>query len=623
MRRKRWFFFPLLLLGLTAYCDAQLWSGILDPSRAADWSQAGVPGGIPTRGTQCGATIAVYSGSASAINNAISSCPAGQYVSLGTGTFKLSSGILLKSNVTLRGQGADQTFLVFTGHDSCGGWNGDICIKDANGYYYGGSQVAPGQSNAATWSGGYAQGATSITLTNVGSSGISVGQYIYLDQANDTSDHGGFLVCDDTTYPCSLEGGAPGRTVGGVHRNQIQAVKVTAINGNTYTITPGLYGKNWASGKNPGAWWSGQITGAGVENLSIDHANSGGTGGIVFLNAFESWVKGVRSLNANRNHIWFMQAAHNTVQDSYFYGTLNAASQSYGVESFISSDNLAVNNIFQHVTVPIMMGPSMGSVFAFNFSINDFYYVSGWLMQSVYGGHDAGVLYNLFEGNNGAGFMGDVFHGSSNANTVFRNRFTGWESGKSGDTVPVQFYSYNRYMNVVGNVLGTSGYHTTYQSSSGTGASKVIYDLTSGNTEGSVTVRNDPYVATSLMRWGNYDVVNNAVRWVNSEVPSGLSDGYANPVPANQNLPTSFYTSGTPGWWGGAMPWPAIGPDVTGGNIPGVGGHAYLTPAANCYLNVMGGSADGTGNALSYNPSNCYTTGNAPPPPGGLKGVAH
>src|SRR5437879_6900286 len=34
-------------------------------------------------------------------------------------------------------------------------------------------------------------------------------------------------------------------------------------------------------------------------------------------------------------------------RSSYFYGTKNAASQSYGVESFMTSDDLVINNIFQ------------------------------------------------------------------------------------------------------------------------------------------------------------------------------------------------------------------------------------------------------------------------------------
>src|SRR2546427_8063 len=111
----------LLVLCLSTPAHAQLWSGILDPSRAVDWSQAGIPGGIPTRTTICatlnpGATPAQ-------INSAIASCPAGQVVFLTAGTYNISGGITFngQSNVTLRGAGPDKTFLVFSGSNGCGG----------------------------------------------------------------------------------------------------------------------------------------------------------------------------------------------------------------------------------------------------------------------------------------------------------------------------------------------------------------------------------------------------------------------------------------------------------------------------------------------------------------------
>jgi hypothetical protein len=127
------------------------------------------------------------------------------------------------------------------------------------------------------------------------------------------------------------------------------------------------------------------------------------------------------------------------------------------------------------------------------------------------------------------------------------------------------------------------------------------------------------------MRWGNYDTVNAAVRFLNIEVPSDFSDASGNPslfvnaVPANHNLPDSFYLNSKPSWWPVSKPWPAIGPDVTGGNISGVGGHAYTIPAQDCYSSVMGGPADGRGSALNFNADTCYSP--AVEPPTGLQAV--
>jgi len=80
----------VLFLILPTSAHAQAWSGILDPSRAIDWSQAGVPGGIPTNRTKACATIAPEGTKAGPvapndINKAIASCPAGGVVLLQAG----------------------------------------------------------------------------------------------------------------------------------------------------------------------------------------------------------------------------------------------------------------------------------------------------------------------------------------------------------------------------------------------------------------------------------------------------------------------------------------------------------------------------------------------------------
>jgi len=52
------------------------------------------------------------------------------------------------------------------------------------------------------------------------------------------------------------------------------------------------------------------------------------------------------------------------------------------------------------------------------------------------------------------------------------------------------------------------------------------------------------------------------------------------------------------------MPWPGIGPDITGG-LSNAFGHAYNNPAKNCYENVMHGT-DGTGSPLAFSAASCY-----------------
>jgi len=400
--------------------------------------------------------------------------------------------------------------------------------------------------------------------------------------------------------------------ISGVRHSQVQAVKITACspsctNGATLTISPGLYGSNWTSSKTPGASRSGTIEYAGIEDLSMNHSGGNSSGGaVVYVGAFNCWLKGVRSVATGnwRNHVWLFQSGHNTIQDSYFYGG-GGSSLSYGVESRVATDDLIVNNIFQHVTGPFVLGTAQGEVVAFNLSINDYYsQVASFMNPSAYT-HDAGGLFNLLEGNVGAGVRADIIHGGSGLNTIFRNRYNGWETGKTSQTEAIIDQSYNRYLNVIGNVLGDSGVHTNYQNTTNEQGSGNIYEIGTGDCCDGTVVPADPLVLTTLMRWGNYDTVNGAARFVNAEVPSGISP-YGNAVPSSQALPASFYLSAKPGWWPADKGWPPIGPDVTGGNIANVGGHAYTIPAQDCYMNVMGGPADGTGNPLTFKAAACY-----------------
>jgi len=106
----------------------------------------------------------------------------------------------------------------------------------------------------------------------------------------------------------------------------------------------------------------------------------------------------------------------------------------------------------------------------------------------------------------------------------------------------------------------------------------------------------DPLVASTLLRWGNYDYATRQNRWNASEIPAG------NAVPASQTLPASFYLSAKPGWWG-TMPWPAIGPDVAGGQDPS--GHAFAIPAQVCYNTTP----KDTNGVLVFHADRCYRPG--------------
>jgi hypothetical protein len=599
----------------------QPWSGVLDPSRAADWSAAGVPGGVPSASwTQCGSTIAAYSGSATTINNALNACPANQFVKLGPGIFQLSTGILFgnKSNVVLRGSGADQTHIVFTGSDGCGGLHGAICFHNAGGDLSSGS--------TASWTGGFAKGSQTLTFSST--SGMAVGMYITLDQLNDANtDTGNVWICDSGDV-CVDEGPSGGQLP---NRGQQQMVKITGISGNTVTTSTPILMPNWRADRSPLAhFYPTYISRSGVEDLSFDWTNSNAQSGIALFNAGECWVRGVRSItlaNPNaggRNHVWIRGSAFITVRDSYFYGSMRALSTSYGIEWYDGSSNsLIENNFFQHESAPFVFnGGGAGSVVAYNYAIDNYWLVSTTSIAGMTWMHGTSGDMILHEGNVGQGWWADDIHGTHFFDTLFRNYYEGSEPADSKRTdqrMPVSFRAYSRYMNVIGNALGTPGVQNTYQcaftSAPPSCPGTIVFELGQPNNLPIVN-SGDAKVATTLMRWGNYDTVSGAAKWNSTEVPSGIGL-YANAVPASQTLPSSFYLSGKPAWFG-SMAWPAIGPDVSNGTVSGLGGHVNIVPAQSCYSTSPIDSSYGSSNVRLFNASKCYGQGGGgttPPPP--------
>ena len=679
------FLFPLFLLSLSLSSQAQLWSGILSPSRATDWTQAGIPGGLPDGSwTQCGSTIAAYSGAASNINTALASCGSNQYVLLGPGTFTLNTGIAFPRNtsghVVLRGSGANSTFLVFTGGGTnCGGFAAAlICVQSTDGTYAGGNNTT------YNWTGGYSQGATQITLSSV--AGISLNNTLLVLNQCDTgfsgancasgssTDNGGYFVCAATYNSSSHTGcsfnGPDGSAWRGQTAWQTEIVAVTAINqggcGSTcVTLSQPLKHPNWTSGQSPQAIVIQPIPQDGIENLAIDGTSASPGVGIFFYNAYQGWVSGVKITNIAAWFINNVNVSHMVFQNNYlFHANCAPGCDPYGIRMQSSGDTLVVNNIIEQVRIATSTdGPSAGDVFAYNYSINQFY--PSDFMFGAFWNHSAGDDFQLWEGNAGDQLQNDYLHGTHLDETKFRNFLWGWEScansmssqcgsfPKDSGTQAMFDAAYTRYNNNIGNVLGDSGYHNTYMSTSTGASNTAIYAMGSGD-QG--TPPADPLSKPTSMEWGNYDTVSNAVRFCGnssdtgwsstcgstSEVPTGISP-YPNSVPtlgdtgAGQGaMPPSFVYNSKPSWWGSTIPWPAIGPDVSSGNVgrctgtlnaagtyaglpatsnsqctgtslaTGWGGHVNAIPAMNCYLNVMGGHPDGTGSVLAFDANNCY-----------------
>ncbi|MGH9405264.1 MAG: hypothetical protein ACRD3D_05420 [Terriglobia bacterium] len=401
-------------------------------------------------------------------------------------------------------------------------------------------------------------------------------------------------------------------------RSQDEVKTIAAIDGNQVTISPPIYMPNFRTANAPGVWWTGpNPSGDGVEALTADATNDGGgsnTATFEFMNATNSWLKNIRGINSSGEQVMIVGSTHVSVVDSYFFGTKRSAEESYGVDSSGSADNLIQNSIFQHVDPGVITEGDYGSVFAYNYFIDEGYYSSGWLLGEINTNHGT-AGYELYEGNDADNASADNIHGMSAMQTLFRNRLRGQDTPlRTNDLFPINIASFQRADNVVGNVLGTpqtamTGGQIQYQDdTTNQNAVGDIYFLGINAAEGTgpgTHVPNDPVVSSSLLRWGNYDVVMGAARWCGdssdpgwvtacngaTEIPAAsIPYGAGNAVPASTTLPASFYLQSQPAFWEtnwGTPAWPAIGPDVTGGTAPdGVAGHSFATPAQLCYMHT-------------------------------------
>jgi hypothetical protein len=612
----------IVALGLMAYpANAQLWSGIIAPSRATDWSKAGVTGGIPTRTTIC-ATLD-SSASAAQINSAIASCPNDQVVQLGAGTFNLSSTInIYRSKVTLRGQGM-ATILNFT---SAGGsnyfWGPTlIAVQDSafnpSGYNSQPSRGGVIPSTIRNWIGTngqpsvYTQGATVLDLSSA-PNGLAVGSTLTLwqsDPPDTTVPNDGYFVsakAQVNAHNVAWQGSKQTQRSG-----QQQRVRVVAIRGRQVTISPGLYRPTgtWSTAFSPNAGWqSGVISGVGLENFLIQRSVT--TQFMIGFNvSADCWISGlgvIGGVNGGDIALELVDSRNDTVHNSWFdpfRGGGVYTSTSYGISLFQCSGCLIENNVFNAVESPIVLNSgTTGTVVAYNFEN----YTTG---EGGLQAHEEGSAMNLYEGNEATKFWADNFHGDTALNTFFRNHFYGGRVG-------LDLWAYHRWYNVVGNVVNATAYKSIYSDAN-------LYDRWSGvafrlgyssqhasaTGESGQNVYPDPMVPTSTMLWGNYVTAGASTRWLAAEVPS-TDPVFPNPVPASQNLPASFYLAAKPGWWPIVKPWPPIGPDVTGGNLPNAGGHAYTIPAQDCFLSTPGRSVS------NFNAIECYgsTTTSVPVP---------
>jgi hypothetical protein len=316
-----------------------------------------------------------------------------------------------------------------------------------------------------------------------------------------------------------------------------------------------------------------------------------------------------------------MDSINGEVRDCYFndsqaYGSNNAGlnvrgTTNAGVNQGAVTAFKFENNIFDKTFPGVeMQNASSGCFIAYNYGYatqsgvytpGDTYV--GWnscMLNDNHGPHD---MMNLWEGNVAEQFVSDGYFGSSSHGTVFRNHLWGRNPRFAISWNAVSLNRWACFYNVVDNVLGVADPRpTTYQfaneadCSAGSGIYRLGYP-NMGNCsltayDGASPEGLDARVAATLLRWGNFDTVHDAVQWDAAEIPDDVA------TPSTRALPASLVYAGPPAWWPSAVAWPPIGPEVTGGQD--AAGHAWKIPAELCY------ESRNLGTSGTFNRTACY-----------------
>lgn len=630
------------MISLVTMACAQPWSGILPATRAVDWSTAGIVGGIPSATwTQSGSTIAAGASTAT-VQAALNACSGNHFVLLGPGAFTLSAAWHQNnSGCVLRGSGTQSTTV------SVNGFN--ILMGDGTGNQ--GSQPGGLGATALTT---LTQGSTVLTVAST--TGLSVNQVVAIYQQNSA-----------WVNPVGNEGNqnatwcpSPSLAFTGCStRSAAEMVQITNVNSGANQITiaaPGL-SQTYTSGLTPQVFfWSttGPVSNDGIENMTVDAGTSSDfTVAFIFCNS--CWAKGVAVINSHRAGIYSLWGYHTEVRDSYVSATNTAgAPTQYGIEMDRTSMFKIENNILFGITTPIIIEAAYGGVVGYNYTLNT-------ALDNLFptlDGHLAHSYMILFEGNSTSFVDWDFVHGSASQNTMYRNFMWGNNPNKTNFRIPLNLDAFQRYTNLVANVLGDPTLHTQYvcDISNPQGSDNFIYGLGWFNGCFNGTTSYDATTETSVIRWGNWDAVTyctngghagtkcgatgtNGIRFCTASAtgnPACTASETASTDPTMPGLaspsttfPPSFYNgsnvakpSGGTGilYWknpisGFTPAYPPIGSDVTASTnlISNTAGHATMIPAQLCYVNT---TKNGGGFLTAFDPNNCYSADTSTPPAG-------
>lgn len=453
----------------------------------ANWQKSGlaVIGGIPTRNTQCGATVTPSGKTAvdpaddyNNIAAAIAACTVGQFVQLGTGTFNLFQSELplyINKGITLRGNGATTTTVqtydgpqpTYNSTPQCGVTIGST-TNCPNGV--GAIWIGPTFNNNYGWGGcnfgdnpttkpcgtkltaDAAQGATSVTVTSTAN--ISVGMWVLVDEdptySTQSNPAGGTMSATPDLLLSSPSpvlarianpDGSPTSCVYSLCDNRLaqEIHKITSIVGSVVTFdSPLSIGLRSSGSHDARLYWPTNASNValtfveqvGIENMTITRTNGGA---IKCVYTAYCWASNVELSYWINGGFDVGNAVRNLLTSSYVHDCIDC--QNNGTEYNIAIDGGSIENLIENNIITrggkCMVGRGSGpNVVAYNYCDDTFYEMfptsigDSLLDMGINGSHYAGTHGWLFEGNRGPNCDGDNTHGSSSYHVFFKNNCT-------------------------------------------------------------------------------------------------------------------------------------------------------------------------------------------------------
>ena len=274
--------------------------------------------------------------------------------------------------------------------------------------------------------------------------------------------------------------------------------------------------------------------GSGFENFTVYKPQSDTQAALYLNQSYGCWVMGIRIIGQGQT-LGIENNKQALATNNYIFGLdpkALATGGSFNTDNVVmemgnGSDDLLMNNI---VTEGVWLegeGENQGEVIAYNYARDS--KVNGVWMPEYQ--HAATPFFILHEGEEVPQAEDDDTWGTKCSTTYFRNFYRGWDnpfvSQNPSSAFGINVANYARFTNIIGNVLGWPGVTTVYQGS----PAEVYYFGT-----------DDPLALSTTMRWGNFDLVTDAVRWCGNS----SSPGWSTTCSSTSEVPTSLGGNAAP-----------------------------------------------------------------------------